>query len=125
MMLGIGHATRIHLAVDPADMRKSFEGLSGLIRGKLQEDPLSGHLFLFCNKGRNRLKMVFWDGTGLWVCAKRLERGQFSWPSPVSGEDPARPVVVISQEDLILLTGGIEMSRIERKPWWRREALKS
>lgn len=125
MMLGVGHATRIHLAVDPADMRKSFEGLSGLIRGKLQEDPLSGHLFLFCNKARNRLKMVFWDGTGLWVCAKRLERGRFSWPSRGSEDGTGRPVVVISQEDLILLTGGIEMSRLERKPWWRREALKS
>lgn len=120
MMLGIGHATRIHLAVDPTDMRKSFEGLSGLIRAKLREDPLSGHLFLFCNKGRNRLKMVFWDGSGLWVCAKRLERGRFSWPHSVSDDGAARQAIVISQEDLIMLIGGIEMARTERKQWWRR-----
>ena len=78
MMFGIGHATRIYLAVAATDMRKSFEGLSGLIREKLSQEPLSGHLFLFCNQPRNRLKVVFWDGHGLWVCAKRLEKGRFS-----------------------------------------------
>ena len=123
-MLGIGHATRIHLAVEATDMRKSFEGLSGLIREKLREDPLSGHLFLFCNKGRNRLKVVFWDGSGLWVCAKRLEKGRFSWPATIDG-DPARPAVVISQEDLAMLMGGIEMARTERKQWWRRNVPES
>ncbi len=124
-MLGIGHATRIYLAIEATDMRKSFEGLSGLIREKLREDPLSGHLFLFCNKPRNRLKMVFWDGSGLWVCAKRLERGRFSWPGQVSADGPARQAIVISQEDLVMLTGGIEMGRTERKQWWRRSVPES
>src|SRR5437879_3649236 len=64
VMVGIGHATRIYLAVGGTDMRKSFDGLSGLVREKLREDPLSGHLFLFCNKPRNRLKVMYWDGHG-------------------------------------------------------------
>jgi transposase len=120
MMFGIGHATRIYLAVGGTDMRKSFEGLSGLIREKLRADPLSGHLFLFCNKPRNRLKVVFWDGHGLWVCAKRLEKGRFSWPVP--GEDATgAAAVTIKQEELAMLLGGIEMARTERKQWWRRD----
>ena len=61
-------------------MRKGFEGLYGLIRDRLFCEPLSGHLFLFCNANRNRLKVLVWDGNGLWVCAKRLEKGRFTWP---------------------------------------------
>ncbi len=61
-------------------MRKGFEGLYGLVRDRLSCDPLSGHLFLFCNAQRNRLKVLVWDGSGLWVCAKRLEKGRFTWP---------------------------------------------
>jgi len=73
-------ATRIYLAVGATDMRKGFNGLFGLVRDRLQCEPLSGHVFLFCNGQRNRLKLVFWDGSGLWVCAKRLEKGKFRWP---------------------------------------------
>jgi transposase len=119
MMFGIGHATRIYLAVGATDMRKSFEGLSGLVREKLSQEPLSGHLFLFCNQPRNRLKVVFWDGHGLWVCAKRLEKGRFSWPVP-SEDATGAAAVTIKQEELAMLLGGIEMARTERKQWWRR-----
>src|SRR5665213_313099 len=61
-------------------MRKGFNGLYGLVRDQLLCDPLSGHLFLFSITQRNRLKILFWDTTGLWVCAKKLERGRFHWP---------------------------------------------
>ena len=61
-------------------MLKGFEGLYGLVRDRLSCEPLSGHLFLFCNGQRNRLKVLVWDGSGLWVCAKRLEKGRFTWP---------------------------------------------
>ena len=61
-------------------MRKGFEGLYGLVRDRLSCEPLSGHLFLFCNGQHNRLKVLVWDGSGLWVCAKRLEKGRFTWP---------------------------------------------
>lgn len=116
-MFGLGAATRIYVAVGSTDMRKGFEGLYGLVRDQLGLDPLSGHLCLFCNKGRNRLKVLFWDGSGLWICAKRLERGRFSWPS--DGEQSAR--VTLSQEELSLLLGGIDLTRTRRKNWYRKE----
>jgi transposase len=117
-VFGLGAATRIYLAVGSTDMRKGFEGLYGLVRDQLGLDPLSGHLCLFCNKGRNRLKVLYWDGSGLWICAKRLEKGRFSWPS--DGEDSAR--VTLSQEELSLLLGGIDLTRTRRKNWYRKEA---
>ena len=116
-MLGLGAATRIYLAVGSTDMRKGFEGLYGLVRDQLGLDPLSGHLCLFCNKGRNRLKVLYWDGSGLWICAKRLEKGRFSWPS--DGEHSAR--ATLSQEELSLLLGGIDLTRTRRKNWYRKE----
>jgi hypothetical protein len=79
-MFGLGAATRIYLAAGATDMRKGFEGLYGLVRDRLQSEPLSGHIFVFSNAPRNRLKLLFWDGSGLWVCAKRLEKGRFHWP---------------------------------------------
>jgi transposase len=92
-------------------MRKSFEGLYGLVRDRLGLEPVSGHLFLFCNKARNRIKVLVWDGSGLWVCAKRLEKGRFSWPS--EREEQAR--VMLTHEELSLLLGGIELSKTRRK----------
>ena len=64
-MFGLGLATRIYIAVEAVDMRKGFEGLYGLVRDQLGQDPLSGHLFLFTNRGRSRLKALVWDGSGL------------------------------------------------------------
>ena len=74
-MFGFGPATRIYVATGATDMRKGFEGLYGLVRDRLQCDPLSGYVFLFSNARRNRLRLLVFDGSGLWVCAKRLERG--------------------------------------------------
>ena len=71
-MISLGPATRVFLALAPADLRKSFEGLSSLARNQFKEDPLSGHLFVFTNRSRTRLKVLYWDGSGLWVCANRL-----------------------------------------------------
>ena len=88
-------------------MRKRFEGLYGLVRDRLSCEPLSGHLFLFCNAQRNRLKVLVWDGSGLWVCAKRLEKGRFTWPQ--SGD--AQGKVVLSHEELSLLLGGIDLAK--------------
>ena len=85
-MFGWGGATRIYLAAGATDMRKGFEGLYGIARDRLLCDPLSGHVFLFANAQRNRLKLLFWDGSGLWVCAKRLEKGRFRWPETTDGK---------------------------------------
>ncbi len=116
-MFGLGAATRIYLAVGATDMRKGFNGLYGLVRDRLQDEPLSGHVFLFCNAPRNRLKLLFWDGSGLWVCAKKLEKGTFRWPE-VSGEQRK---VQLRQEELTLLVGGIDLRQAERRRWYRRE----
>ncbi len=115
-MFGLGAATRIYLAVGRTDMRKGFNGLVGLVRDRLQCEPLSGHVFLFCNGQRNRLKLVFWDGSGLWVCAKRLEKGKFRWPE-VNGDQNK---VQLSQEELALLLGGIDLRQVKRRQWYRR-----
>ena len=114
-MFGFGPATRIYLAAGATDMRKSFEGLYGLVRDRLRCEPRSGHLFLFCNRQRNRLKLIVFDGSGLWVCAKRLERGQFYWPA--SGDVQGK--VVLSHEELHLLIGGIDLAQTKARDWYR------
>jgi len=114
-VFGFGPATRIYLAVGATDMRKGFEGLYGLVQDRLLCDPLSGHVFLFCNGQRNRLKLLVWDRSGLWVCAKRLEKGRFSWPQ--AGD--AQGKVVLSHEELTLLLSGIDLTQTRRKRWYR------
>jgi len=71
-VFGFGPATRIYVAAGSTDMRKGFNGLYGLVRDRLECDPTSGHVFLFTNARRNRLKLVVYDGSGLWVCAKKV-----------------------------------------------------
>jgi transposase len=114
-MFGIGPATRIYLAAGATDMRKNFEGLHGLVRDRLACDPLSGHVFLFSNAQRNRLKLLFWDGSGLWVCAKRPEKGRFRWPD-AAGEECK---MLLSYEELMLLLGGIDLTQTGRRAWHR------
>ena len=114
-MFGLGPATRVYLAAGATDMRKGFEGLYGMARDRLACDPLSGHVFVFANARRNRLKLLFWDGSGLWVCAKRLERGRFRWPEAAAGQVK----VTLSQEELALLLGGIDLTQTRRREWYR------
>lgn len=120
-MIGFGSATRVYLAAGATDMRKGFDGLFGIARDRLGMDPLSGHLFVFCNGRRNRLKVLYWDGSGLWICSKRLEKGRFSWPA--EGDEQGR--VRMSSEELTLLVSGIELSRSGRKDWYRKEIVET
>lgn len=115
-MIQCGPNTRVFLSTAPTDMRRGFDGLAELVRHPLQEDPLSGHLFLFTNRRRDRLKILAWDGSGLWVCAKRLEKGTFSWPEPVPGESKVR----VGASELALLLGGLDWASTRRRDWWRR-----
>jgi transposase len=78
-MWGLSRSTRIFLRPGATDLRLGFEGLYGLAEQQLGQNPLSGHLFLFCNRERNKIKALFWDGSGLWLCTKRLEKGSFAW----------------------------------------------
>ena len=116
-------ATKVHLLAGSTDMRTGFDGLFALAKGLLQADPLSGHLFGFCNRGRNRLKILYWDGSGLWICAKRLEKGRFAWPQPAlpaGGAVPARRVLMTHAE-LMMLLHGIDLSVTRRRNWHRVE----
>jgi transposase len=115
-VFGVGAATRIYVATGATDMRKGFDGLYGLVRDQLLCDPLSGHLFLFSNAQRNRLKILFFDTTGLWVCAKRLEIGRFHWPTP----DDAQAKIVLSHEEFAMLLGGIDLAQTRPRKWYRR-----
>jgi transposase len=120
-VFGLGPATRIYVALGATDMRKGYDGLYGLVRDKLGLEVRSGHLFLFANARRNRLKILLWDGSGVWVCAKRLERGRFSWPLAGDGLDR----VTLSHEELSLLLGGIDLTRTRRKEWYRKTVSES
>ena len=77
-MLAFPHSVRIFVALEPVDMRKQYDGLWSAAQEQLQEDPKRGAVFCFINKDRTRLKLLYWDGTGVWVLAKRLEQGRFS-----------------------------------------------
>src|SRR5690348_12838137 len=115
-MFGVGPATKIYIALDPIDMRKGFDGLYGLVGDYLCQDPLSGHLFLFTNRPHTRLKVLVWDGSGLWVCAKRLERGRFSWPAATGSRS-----VTMRPEELAMLINGMDLKQARpRKSWMRR-----
>lgn len=92
----------------PVDMRKSFDGLVGLVRGAMQEDPLSGSLFVFVNRRGNYLKLVYWDRTGYALFAKRLERGRFAIP----GQDDAQR---LSKEQFRLVLDGITLGGRARR----------
>jgi transposase len=110
-MLSLSTATRVFVALEPVDLRQSFNGLSTRVQAVLKEDPLSGHLFVFTNRSRRRLKILFWDGSGLWVCSKRLEKGTFGWPP---GEGASR---CLRGEELNLLVHGLEA--MPRRNWHR------
>lgn len=116
-MLMLPPSTRIFLCAAAADMRRSFDGLAAIARDVIGEDPLSGHLFCFTNKRRTRLKVMYFDGSGLWVMAKRLEKGTFAWPSTVDGTRR----VVMPHDELTALLGGLDFARASRRSWWRRD----
>ena len=118
-MLSFTGSLKIYVAVEPCDLRKSFEGLSGLATTVLQQDIRGGSLFVFSNRTRNRLKILYWDGTGLWVMAKRLEEGTFSWPQ---GE---QKVIRLRPEALAMLTDGVDLRGTKMRPWYDRGEIES
>jgi transposase len=117
-VFGLGLATKIFVAIEAVDMRKGFEGLYGLVRDELGQDPLSGYLFLFSNRTRTRLKALVWDGSGLWVCAKRLEKGRFRWPAASEKQRS----VTMRAEELAMLVNGLDLKQTQPRTWYRRSA---
>lgn len=115
-MLGLGGATRIYVATGATDMRLGFNGLYGLVRSQLGCEPTSGHLFLFANARRDRMKILYFDGVGLWVCSRRMEGGRLRWPhAGANGEK-----VQLSHAEFALLLGGIDLVQTRARKWYRR-----
>ncbi|MFM8981459.1 MAG: IS66 family insertion sequence element accessory protein TnpB [Spartobacteria bacterium] len=115
-MLSFPGSLRVFVALESCDMRKGFEGLAGLVHTALREDLKSGALFVFGNRRRTRLKLLYWDGTGLWVMAKRLEKGTFSWPRDTEG----KAKLVLRPEALAMLTDGVDLRGAKLRPWYER-----
>lgn len=113
-MLSLTAATRIFLIAGATDMRKSFNGLQAIVSGELKKNVLSGDLFVFSNRRRDLLKILFWDRSGFWVCAKRLEAGTFAWPQ-VGGSS-----LEMTREELLLLLGGLDLNQTSRRRWYDR-----
>ena len=113
-MLTLSSSTRVYVVAGATDMRRSF-GLAAVVTGTLSLDLCSGHLFVFSNRRRNRVKVMYFDGSGLWVCSKRLEKGTFKWP------EPGTAFVEMTSEELMLLLGGIDLRATRKRPWYRRE----
>jgi transposase len=111
-------ALKVFLALDPCDMRKSFNGLHHLASDQSQTTPTRDALFVFTNKRRNRIKILYFDGTGLWVAAKRLEKGRFSWPTP---SEAGQRRIKLAPEALQLLIDGVDLRGASFKPWYERQ----
>lgn len=113
-MLSFPPSLKVYLAPGTTDMRRSFDSLSAMARVVLEKDPWSGHLFVFCGRRRHIVKVLYSDGTGLWLIAKRLAKGTFAWPdSPRDGQKS----VELTATELAALLGGLDLSRSSWKGW--------
>jgi len=116
-MLSLPTSVRIYLARGATDMRKSIDGLAAVTQQVLEKDPLSGHLFVFCNRRKDRIKILYWETSGYWLLHKRLERGTFAWPLPV---DSDAKQIELSAADLAALLSGIDVRTAKRRGWYSR-----
>jgi transposase len=112
-MIGLGLGGRaIFLATGITDLRRSFSGLYAIILSDLGQEPMSGAVFVFCNRRRDAIKLFYADAGGSWVCAKRLEQGTFRWPT--AGER----TVQLTPTDLTLLLNGLDPAPTRLRRWW-------
>lgn len=109
-MLSLPPTIRIWLAAQPADLRKSFDGLAALVHEGLGRDPLSGDVFVFRNKAADRIKLLVWEEDGYAIWYKRLEAGRYRFPAPADGQ----PRVEVRAADLIMLLEGVDLASVKR-----------
>lgn len=132
-MLSISRTTRVFLATEPTDMRKGFDGLFAIVESVISEDPFSGHLFVFRNRRRDRLKVLWWDHDGLAIFYKRLERGGYQFPTDVNAQRTGGPKsdsgsnansqrCEIRADELALLLDGIDLASVKRRKRYHRPA---
>ena len=117
-MIHLPASVRVYLCLTPTDMRRSFDGLHALVRDHLQLDAFAGHLYIFSNRRKDRLKVLYWDRDGFAVWAKRLEEGSFAIPA---GE-PGSTGIEITTEELAAVLSGIDLQQANRRNRYRRKA---
>lgn len=115
-MLSLPHPVRVFLHTKPTDLRKSFDSLAGLVTAAFDQDPTSGHLFLFVNRRRDRLKILYWDRDGLAIWYKRLETGSFQLPAA----DPHAISIEMSPTQLALILSGIDLGSARQRKRYQR-----
>jgi transposase len=143
-MLIFSRSLRLCLAAQPIDLRKSFEGLAAIITHDLKEDPRSHHIYAFTNKRRDRLRLLYWDGSGMWVMTKRLEQGTFAWPTqpqlPQASAPPedqsggaarteqttpdrttGAPRIYIKPEAFEMLVSGLDLKGVTLRRWYESQ----
>jgi transposase len=118
-MLSFAGSLRVLVALEPCDLRAGFNRLQALVAEKLCEEVKSGTLFVFTNVRRSRLKVLYWDGSGLWLLSKRLERGTFFWPRAA---EAGKTKMHLAPEAFALLTDGVDMHGATPRGWYEREA---
>ncbi len=121
-MIAAFSGIKIHLCTQPTDMRRGFDGLSGMVTTMLEQDPLSGHLFVFRNRNRDKLKILYWDTDGLAIWYKRLEQGTFQFPTDgAKSKEELSAGVEITHSQLSLLLGGIDLSSARKRKRYSKE----
>jgi len=119
-MFSIGSRLRIFLARDPVDMRKSFHGLVSLTESVLKQDPLSGHLFAFINRRRDRIKLLYWGGTGFCIWYQQLEQGSYQLPDVATAD--VQEGIELTASQLSLILDGIDLLSVRRRTRYRHKA---
>lgn len=112
-MFSLSNHVRVFLARDPVDLRKSFHGLTALAESVLEQDPLSGHAFIFLNRRRDRMKLLYWGGTGFCIWYQQLERGTYQFPECAAADE--RQGIEITASQLSLILDGIDLSSVRRR----------
>jgi transposase len=119
-MIGLGSsALKVYVALEAFDMRMGFNGLAAAVTGAFGQELAPDSIFAFTNKRRTRVKLLCFDGTGIWLATKRLEAGTFSWPAPA---DPGQRKIRLAPEALRLLLDGVDMRGARFRPWYQRES---
>lgn len=116
-MIHLPASVRVYLCTSPCDMRRSFDGLHALVTGTMQLDAFGGHLFVFANRRKDRVKILYWDRDGFAVWAKRLEEGTYAMPFGKDG----KPRSEITAQELGALLSGIDLSVAKRRKRYQRK----
>ena len=121
-MIQLTPQMRILVAVEAVDFRKGIDGLAGICREKFKDDPFNGHVFVFCNRGKQAIKILMYDGQGFWLCQKRLSRGRLRWwpavdPAAGPAERDGLRRMVVHELQLLLWNG--DPGNIRVAPRWR------